>query len=74
MKLEVAGKWFSEVGNGRVKVYHELFDQLLENNAKKYVLVSFGVEEKNRVYFLKIIGFIQDRLKKVIFSKVQQPI
>ena len=57
-----------------MKLYHELFDQLLENNAKKYVLVSFGVEEKNRVYFLKIIGFIQDRLKKVIFSKVQQPI
>ena len=57
-----------------MKLYHELFDQLLENNAKKYVLVSFGVEEKNRVYFLKIIGFIQGRLKKVIFSKVQQPI
>ena len=57
-----------------MKLYHELFDQLLENNAKKYVLVSFGVEEKNRVYFLKIIGFIPDRLKKVIFSKVQQPI
>ena len=88
VKLGVTRRWFSEVGsggemvqwswkwrrNGRVKLYHELFDQLLENNAKKYVLVSFGVEEKNRVYFLKIIGFIQDRLKKVIFSKVQQPI